>query len=62
MFKCEINLVNKTLYLMHLLIKGLTIRKENLIYMEGQKRNRSWVGYEKVELFRIVWDKIKELF
>jgi hypothetical protein len=62
MFKYEINLINKTLYLMHLLIKGLTVRKENLIYKEEQKNNRSWVGYEKAELIRTVWNKIKELF
>jgi len=62
MFKCKINLINKTLYLMHLLIKGLTIWRENLIYKEGQKNNRSWVGYEKAELIRLFWNKIKELF
>jgi hypothetical protein len=37
MFKLEINLINKTLYLTHLLIKQLTVRKEALIYKKGQK-------------------------
>ena len=47
---------------MHLLMKGLTIWRENLIYKEGQKITGHGLVIKKVELFRIVWDKIKELF